>query len=350
MTTLDKENLKLSRDEARLVLSALGFVEKGGNYTFWASSGLCHGGKSDKKFTYHYNKGVAQCWTRRCFGKGTDIYGVVEHILNINFYHAKRFVEGIINRDIHDEFEEERDRTYNEFLESQITEATTGIEEVAPKKRWVSQNLWELYTDVYHPYWASRGISQETTEFFGAGYDEEADRITIPIFDINDKLVSIKRRTVDPNFKGDDKYRHDAYDASQVLFNLNNAKNYINSPCSDFNGIILVEGHLDVMNAYELGQPNVVAVGTNLISESHALLLERYTDSVLIIPDEDKHIDKHGKIVWNGGVLIDRCKELMGRTINLYISRLDGAKDIGELHGPDGALMLRHAIMSRCRI
>lgn len=64
----------------------------------------------------------------------------------------------------------------------------------------VSEAELERYR-VVHPYWAKRGITNETViELFDLGYDKETRCITFPVRDVNGKCLFVARRSVDTKF------------------------------------------------------------------------------------------------------------------------------------------------------
>ena len=73
------------------------------------------------------------------------------------------------------------------------------------------------------------------------------------------------------------------YDKSKVLYNLCHARSKIQKTGT----AILVEGYLDALMLHQAGVENVVAsLGTSL-SESHASLLKRFAEEVVIVYDGD---------------------------------------------------------------
>lgn len=348
---MKKEELKLSKYEAESVLSSLGYVNKSKSYKEWRGSGYCHHGSNKYGFSFHYQKGVALCHTKKCFNSGTDIYGVVEHSQSVNFYHAKKYVEKVIGRKLPDNIGEYRDKDYYDLLMQYIEEIHKEIEqEDTVKPHWVNDEIVEQYRDNKCDYWNSRGITQDTLDYFKAGYDKYQKRVTIPIYDINDKIVSIKRRVIEDG-TNEPKYKHDSYTASDTLFNLNNVINLGDSVKKwlPFKGIIVIEGNIDVMMSHQMGWPNVVGTGSNSLTLGQAKLLEKYTHEILIIPDEDQRIENN-KTIWRGESLIKSTKEYCGNTLNIYISRINPFKDIGSMCEPEDRFILSSIIDNRKKL
>lgn|ERR1035437_1432151 len=355
----DKAQIQLSSSEIDAVLSSLGYRNKSGKSSEWRGDAKCHGGDGGHNFSFKYDKGVAKCWTNQCFGKGTDIFGVVEHETGKNFFYAKRQVEEIIGREFGEEIgQEQRSKSYYDNLMSHIQGIADHVDEAPKKTRWLSDSMWKLYAKNEHPYWTSRGFSKDTLEFFGAGYNPENDRITIPLFDCKPDgsapFVGMKQRIAsdDPLLVTDDnpKYLHDSFEVGKFLFNLNNASLALATPSIrsqlEFPGIILVEGNLDVMMGHQLGQPNIICTGCNYLTVDQARLLEHYTDRVLFIPDEDQKANG----IWRGGKLLESGKEYLGKTMSLYVSRMGSEKDLAGLSGVHAWSCLVERIRSRQKL
>jgi hypothetical protein len=356
------ESLKLSSQEIDRVLNSLGYNNSSRLAKEWRGEAKCHGGRGDHNFSFHYDRGVAQCWSAGCFGKGTDIYGVVEKETGGNFGDAKKYVEEIIGREFDDDFIKERPNSYYDSLMEHIKQNQDQVIEDNKKVRFMSDRMWKIYATKKHQYWSDRGFNQETLDYFGAGYNSENNRITVPIFDLkpdgSSSVVSLKQRIAndDPSeVTGDNpKYLHDSYEAGKVLFNLNNVVEILANPTFHklltFKGIILVEGNLDVMMGHQLCQPNIIGSGSNFLTKDQARLLERYTDRLLIIPDEDGHFNDKGIWEWRGGRLIESAKELLGMTMTMYVARLKPSKDLGSLQGEYASQLLADTIRNCWRL
>ena len=357
------DSLRLNPQEVDMVLTSLGYKNQSRLSKEWRGEAKCHGGNKDHNFSFKYEKGVAQCWSAGCFGKGTDIYGVVEHETGCNFGEAKKYVSDIIGREFDDDYVKQRSGSYYDSLMDHISQVHEQVEQENKKTRWLSDKMWRIYAEKYHPYWAERGFSRETLEYFGAGYNEENNRITIPIFDLkpdgSSSIVAIKQRIASDDeslvVDGNPKYLHDSYEAGKVLFNLNNVVALLSNPTLvkllTFKGIILVEGNLDVMMGHQLGQPNIIGTGSNFLTKDQARLLERYTDQLLIIPDEDERWNEEKQVMeWRGGRLITSARELLGDTMTLYVGRMKPLKDVGGLAGMYASELLAETIRHSWRL
>jgi DNA primase len=119
----------------------------------------------------------------------------------------------------------------------------------------------------------------------GTRYDRFRNRLMIPIRDVNGRIVGFGARTLDPD--GIPKYLNSPqttlFDKSRLLYGLDLARRHIR----EARQAVIVEGYMDVIQAYQAGFSNVVAqMGTALTGEQLALL-KRYTRRFVIALDAD---------------------------------------------------------------
>ena len=111
------------------------------------------------------------------------------------------------------------------------------------------------------------------------------DRVMFPICDPAGKVIAFGGRAVGG---GEPKYLNTpespVFRKSRVLYNLDRARPDIRKK----NQIVLFEGYVDVIRAWEAGVPNgVAAMGTSLTDE-HAAVLKRYADEIVLCYDGDE--------------------------------------------------------------
>jgi DNA primase len=119
----------------------------------------------------------------------------------------------------------------------------------------------------------------------GNNYDIFHHRITVPIHDRRGQVIGFGGRIT----KGEGpKYLNSpdssVYNKSKTLFGLHKAiKNFKHHGMA-----VLVEGYFDVIKLHQVGWNNTVASCGTALTEQHAKMLKRYTDTVLILRDGDK--------------------------------------------------------------
>lgn len=116
----------------------------------------------------------------------------------------------------------------------------------------------------------------------GKYWSEFDNRVIIPIFDHNGTVVGITGRVIGESDRA--KYCNSGYNKGGVLFGLDKAKRDILVN----NAVVIVEGNLDVMAAFESGVRNVVAICGTAMTERHVHLLLRYCNRFILSLDNDK--------------------------------------------------------------
>ncbi|MBP6015297.1 MAG: DNA primase [Candidatus Promineofilum sp.] len=116
-------------------------------------------------------------------------------------------------------------------------------------------------------------------------YDRFRGRLMIPIRDLDGRVVGFGARTLDPD--GLPKYLNspqtNLFDKGRLIFGLDMAKRHIREK----HEVVLVEGYLDVMTAWQHGFRNVVAqMGTSL-TEAQLRLLQKQSKRFVLALDPD---------------------------------------------------------------
>ncbi|MFN2189059.1 MAG: DNA primase [Candidatus Promineifilaceae bacterium] len=148
--------------------------------------------------------------------------------------------------------------------------------------------------DACRNHFAMQGYSDEdlieaglltVNEEKGTRYDRFRNRLMIPIRDVKGDMVGFGARTLDPD--GLPKYLNSpqtiVFDKSRLLFGLDFAKKHIR----EARQAVIVEGYMDVLQAWQAGFYNVVAqMGTALTSQQLSLL-KKYTKRFVLALDAD---------------------------------------------------------------
>ena len=119
----------------------------------------------------------------------------------------------------------------------------------------------------------------------GTRYDRFRNRLMVAICDINGRIVGFGARTLDPD--GIPKYLNSpqtaVFDKSRLLFGLDKAKRHIR----EARQVVIVEGYMDVMQAYQFGFRNVVAQMGTALTEQQLQLVKRFTKRFILALDAD---------------------------------------------------------------
>jgi len=119
----------------------------------------------------------------------------------------------------------------------------------------------------------------------GTRYDRFRNRLMIPIRDVSGRMAGFGARTLDPD--GIPKYLNSpqtaVFDKSRLLYGLDLVRRHIR----EARQVIIVEGYMDVMQAWQAGFRNVVAQMGTALTEEQLRLLKRYTKRFVLALDAD---------------------------------------------------------------
>ena len=193
-------------------------------------------------------------------------------------------------------------------LESEVLKLQNPIveieeERIPPAESWLDEFYvdWTDESDIpsyLSEYMTERGFGPKICNEWQLGYDKISDRVTIPIFDIDSKLVGFKGRAWSdgpyPKYMilgdrpGENKYGFQPYKKSKYIFGLNKL---------DFiEDVVLVEGELNVI-AMDQHDYNAIGIAGSEFSETQRDLVKAYCASVIVYLDNDKSGDKGTKQV-----------------------------------------------------
>ncbi|MFA5394604.1 MAG: toprim domain-containing protein [Methanogenium sp.] len=162
-----------------------------------------------------------------------------------------------------------------------------------------------------HSYMESRGITQETANFFGLGYDKIRNGIIFPIYNYTKEFIGYSIRHI---YK-EPKYQHFS---KKILYNEDKVS--FEEP------IYVVEGLIDVLKAHQLGIKNVVGVMGAFINEHQEYLLLRFPE--IILGFDNDRVGKSSNIEYG--------KQLTHKFAKVKIIKYPyNIKDFGELTNLD---------------
>jgi DNA primase len=181
-------------------------------------------------------------------------------------------------------------------MDLRFRESAPPVHPTPPPRSWLSSVRvdWSQYDDgdtdeEWVDYILRRGYNFSTLASWDIGYDYLSDRLTIPVFDVDDELVGVKARGWRPDQQpkylilGDrsaTRYGFQPYEASDVVFGLHRA-----TQCKL---AVLCEGELNAIALSQMGIERPVATGMSYFSERHARELVQEAEEVVIFYDSDK--------------------------------------------------------------
>lgn len=146
--------------------------------------------------------------------------------------------------------------------------------------------------------------------------DRYRNRIIFPIINEKNKVVAFGGRAIDNSIQ---KYINGAettvYSKAQNLYGITISKDYAQ------NGIIIVEGYIDLISLNQVGVKNVVALLGTAITDEQIKLIKKYTNKVILTFDSD---------LAGQQAALKIGKKLKLYDIDYWNIKLENAKDVDE--------------------
>lgn len=217
----------------------------------------------------------------------TDLIDLVCFNENLSFPEGLKFIANILGISYYHDFNEDVPESL--LVTKLIYEmgSSSYVNDDKPLKP-IDSDILNYYKPYVNDMFYNDGISYETQRDFGIGYDEETNRITIPIYSEIGDLVGVKGRLFKKELSSDDlKYIYlEPTSRSRILYGLNITHEYIKNK----NIVFVVEAEKGVMQLYSMGYKNAVATGGKKLSKTQLEMLTRL--GVRIVFAFDKDVDK----------------------------------------------------------
>lgn len=256
---------------------------------------ICHDGDSRKLYYYENDgMGLFQCYTHCGSFDVFELVQKVKHLDDLNS--AVYFVVNFLN--LQSQLEEVDDQEYSEDWKYFQQQARIQEEEQKEEQKLVlpeyNINVINYLPQPRYLNWEREGITKEVCDYCQIHYDPLGGNILIPHFDINNRCVGIRQRTLVKENEKWGKYR--PWKDGKVLYNhplafnlygLNWAKNNI----QEQEIAVVVESEKAVyqyISYFGLANNICVAVcGSSLSKYQFQLLLDCGVKEVVIAFDKD---------------------------------------------------------------
>ena len=323
------EEIRVRSDIVEVISDRILLKKSGANY-----KGLCpfHSEKTPS-FTVSPAKQIFHC-----FGcnEGGNVYQFVMKIENISFPDsvlllARKYGINITDQKIKGVNSSQKNTLYDvnamaaEFFQRQLSDLPQGkTAREYLRKRGITDNIIESFKigyastswDGVHQFLKKKGISTDIQNSAGlikerengGGYvDRFRERIIFTISDSEGRVVGFGGRVLNDT-DSRPKYLNSpetlVYKKGNILYGLNITKDSIRKSKEAF----LVEGYFDLITVYQHGIKNIIATSGTALTEGHARILRRYTDTVTLVFDGDEAgrnaSDRGGIVLLNGGVKV----------------------------------------------
>ena len=269
-------------------------------------------------------------WSKNVRG---DIYSILQFNSGQSFSQIHNYLSSLFDGEEVEEIKPKK-LLFNGFFKQFIGNSEE-------KEKIYDENILNEYVSIPCIRFIEDNISAKTQRKFEIGYDYKSQRITIPWRSIDGDIVGVSSRNND-----------DCSDAPKYLALKSFKKsNYLYGMFQNYNEIvskrkiIIVESEKSVLQAYDMGIKNVVAVGCHSISENQIYLLKYNVDMVTIMFDKDvaedevreqckKIKDKLGIKVYyciDNKDLLNEKESVTDRGINIFMELCKQIKEYKEV-------------------
>lgn len=308
------DELKRKSDIVDIASKYVRLEQRGGN--FW---GCC---------PFHHEKTASFCINSigqfyYCYGchKSGDVITLVMELESLDFSDTVKYLAEKANLKLPEI------RVDDEKIKESKKKKETALEILKETAKYYCSVLRSNSGEEHRKYIAQRNLSGETVNKFGIGaskdyeslnkhltekgylledaylcgvlgksekgtsvryYDALAGRLIIPVIDQFNNVIAFCGRIIEKK-ENVGKYVNTretfVFSKGKTLFNLNNLKKLKNEKGID--GVIVVEGHMDVISLTQAGFLNVVASMGTALTKDHARILKRYAEKIYICYDGD---------------------------------------------------------------
>jgi len=230
----------------------------------------------------------------------SDLFTLVEFFKKISFFDSLKFICDCIGIDYYHDFDEDLPESLKlTKLILQMEQGDNSNNDEKPLKP-ISEKILSYYHSYVNDMFKYDGISYKTQKLFEIGYDDDSNRITIPIRDELGTLVGVKGRLFKKELDEDElKYLYiESTCRSKILYGLNITYKFIKEKQSVF----IFEAEKGVLQTFSYGYCNSIATGGKRISNHQIEMLTRLCVDIVFAFDQD--VDK------------DEIEELANRFVN----------------------------------
>ena len=237
-----------------------------------------------------------------------------------------------------------------EFFQDQLTRSSAGVKaKDYLQARGIVENGWNRFRLGYAPaswdallrYLRGKGKPSALLEAAGlilpgnrpgAYFDRFRDRLMIPIFDTQERVLGFGARAfADAENKYVNSPTSPIYSKGETLYGLNFAYKRIREEGQAF----IVEGYFDLISLHLFGWEIAVASSGTSLTSGHARLLKRYADRVLLLFDSDPAGVKAS---------VRSVEVLLDEGFVIRVARLPGGQDPDSLLRSEGRTAMEDVI------
>ena len=185
------------------------------------------------------------------------------------------------------------------FISAQETEVLNNFDDIMSNlfeekpefDEFSQETLDKLYNNIKVSneaiaYLNSRGINQDSIDYFRLGYSSNMNMVTTPVHSPDGTPIGLVGRSIEgKSFKNSTNLAK-----SKTLFNIHRAKRIGDQ-------VIVVESNFDAIRIHQAGFPNVVATLGGFLSADQQNILNRHFNKIIIMTDADQAGRELGKSI-----------------------------------------------------
>lgn len=247
---------------------------------------ICHQGNKHK-LIYREETRTFACFTDTC-GKSMDIFVLIGRVFNVDFPTAFRYICGKFNINYNSTEFSLADQVDTSFIKKFEKKDTQHKQNEIPKK------ILNSYYKLYHKSWLEDGISIETMKKFNILFSIKENKIIIPHFDKDNRLLGVRGRALNEDEIDDGKKYMPVYHkkfgvlkhpTGGNIYGININKEKIKKTKS----IILVESEKGVMQLDTMNSivPGGGISGSSITDEQVNLLVDLGVENVILGLDKE---------------------------------------------------------------
>lgn len=217
--------------------------------------------------------------------KGSDLISLVEFYKNETFPHAIKWICDVLDIDYYSNPEDELPESLKLTKMLLDLQENDNVEEEEKPLKPISEIILSYYKPYVNNMFLEDNVGYDTQLEFEIGYDEESNRITIPIRDDLGNLVGVKARYFYKEVPEDTmKFIYlEKCARSQILYGLYKTINFIKQK----KRVFVVEAEKGVQQLWDAGYQESVATGGKKITQCQINKLTRLCVPIIFVFDKD---------------------------------------------------------------
>lgn len=217
--------------------------------------------------------------------KGSDLISLVEFYKNETFPHAIKWICDVLDIDYYSNPEDKLPESLKLTKMLLDLQENDNVEEEEKPLKPISERILSYYKPYVNNMFLEDNVGYDTQSEFEIGYDEESNRITIPIRDDLGNLVGVKARYFYRKVPEDTmKFIYlEKCARSQILYGLYKTINFIKQK----KRVFVVEAEKGVQQLWDAGYQESVATGGKKITQCQINKLTRLCVPIIFVFDKD---------------------------------------------------------------